>query len=124
MTATTFGWWSAKGGAKSWIFKGTLYGKPIERGIGSVKTVTLAEARKKATQMWIDVSNGIDPKKPKPKPIETFGTFAERCTVEWPEDWRGKTVSGWRQTFRDYASSLMKLPLDRIETEHVLTGAS
>ena len=50
-----------RGGAKSWAFRFTLKGKPREMGFGSLIKVRLADARKKASDARLLLSDGHDP---------------------------------------------------------------
>ena len=49
------------GGAKSWIFRFMLDGRPREMGLGPLHTIPLAEARKRATECRRLRLDGIDP---------------------------------------------------------------
>ena len=49
------------GGAKSWIFRFMLDGRPREMGLGPVHAITLAEARKRAAECRMMRHDGIDP---------------------------------------------------------------
>ena len=46
---------------KAWIFRYTLDGKSREMGLGSLRTVSLAEAREAARECRKQVREGIDP---------------------------------------------------------------
>lgn len=46
---------------KAWIFRYTLDGKPHQMGLGSVRTVSLAEARYAARECRKQLRDGIDP---------------------------------------------------------------
>jgi hypothetical protein len=50
-----------RGGAKSWAFRFMLKGKPREMGFGSLTKVGLADARKKASDARLLLSDGHDP---------------------------------------------------------------
>src|SRR5260221_14600948 len=50
-----------RGGAKSWAFRFMRGGIAREMGLGGVTKVSLAEARKKAIDLRLQLSNGIDP---------------------------------------------------------------
>jgi hypothetical protein len=50
-----------RGGAKSWAFRYMLGGKAREMGLGGLTQVSLADARKKAIDVRLLLSNGIDP---------------------------------------------------------------
>ena len=51
----------AAGGSRSWLFRFMRDGKAREMGLGSVSTVTLAEARERAREARKALSEGIDP---------------------------------------------------------------
>jgi integrase len=48
-------------GAKSWIYRFSLRGKSREMGLGSLTTISLADARLKASECWRQRHEGIDP---------------------------------------------------------------
>src|SRR5262249_43198017 len=50
-----------RGGAKSWAFRYMLHSKAREMGLGALTKVSLADARKKAVDARLLLSNGIDP---------------------------------------------------------------
>ncbi|MGA9894440.1 MAG: Arm DNA-binding domain-containing protein [Xanthobacteraceae bacterium] len=50
-----------RGGAKSWAFRFTLKGKTREMGFGGLMKVSLADARKKAVDARLLLSDGRDP---------------------------------------------------------------
>ena len=47
-----------RNGSKSWAFRFTLRGKPREMGLGGLTKVTLADARKKAADARLLLSDG------------------------------------------------------------------
>ena len=49
-------------GSKSWIFRYMLAGKSTDLGLGPLHTVTLAEARQKATEYRKLLLDGVDPR--------------------------------------------------------------
>ena len=51
----------AKSGAKSWLYKFMLNGRSREMGLGSLKAVSLANAREKAILCRSSLADGIDP---------------------------------------------------------------
>src|ERR1700751_1253606 len=51
----------SRNGSKSWVFRFTLRGKPREMGLGGLTKVTLADARKKAADARLLLSDGHDP---------------------------------------------------------------
>jgi hypothetical protein len=51
----------SKTGSKSWIFQYTSAGKERQLGLGSLNTVPLSDARKRAKAAREQVSQGVDP---------------------------------------------------------------
>ena len=51
----------SKSGAKSWLYKFMLNGRSREMGLGSLKAVSLANAREKAALCRSSLADGIDP---------------------------------------------------------------
>jgi Arm DNA-binding domain len=51
----------SRNGSKSWALRFTLRGKPREMGLGGLTKVTLADARKKAADARLLLSDGRDP---------------------------------------------------------------
>src|ERR1700757_3755425 len=49
------------GGAKSWIYRFMLGGRPREMGLGPLNVISLAEARKRAAEYRRMRHDGIDP---------------------------------------------------------------
>jgi hypothetical protein len=49
------------GGAKSWIFRYKFRGRVRDMGLGPFRVVTLAEARKRAGELRLLRSQGVDP---------------------------------------------------------------
>jgi Arm domain-containing DNA-binding protein len=65
-----------RNGSKSWAFRFTLRGKPREMGLGGLSKVTLADARKKAADARLLLSDGRDPLDLRPRSM-TFDKCAE-----------------------------------------------
>ena len=122
----------SKSGAKSWIMRYTLAGKPVEMGLGSYQTFTLAEARKRATAQRKLLADGINPLETKRNDqltrrmaeasIITFDQAAADYIKSNSPAWRNaKHGDQWRNTIATYASPVIgKLPVSKIETAHVL----
>lgn len=124
-------------GTKSWVF---VYRSPTHRmlradkpvgrtreaGLGSVDTVTLAQARDGAHGLRKQLAAGIDPldvaKVEPPKPRPTFGSVADEVVASLEKGWRNpKHRAQWRMTLEVYAAPIRGLPVDAITTEHILT---
>lgn len=112
--------------ARSWLLRYTHAGKAREKGLGSLKAVTLAEARERAEDIMRAVRRGDDPLAPGAgQPVAAARPFRvaaddyiARKTPEWGEP---KHPLQWRATLETYAHpKLGDLPCDRITTAMVL----
>lgn len=107
-------------GAKSWLLRVQIGGKRRDIGLGSLKLLTLAEAREKAWEMRRAIARGIDPIAEKRKvedPVPTFKEAARRVHEEHKAGWKnGKHQAQWINTLETYAfPKLGKLKVDKIE---------
>ena len=71
-------------GAKSWLFKFMLNGRAREMGLGSLKAVSLASAREKATFCRSSLADDIDPIEAR-KTVHGRGSATERKTITFEE---------------------------------------
>ena len=103
-------------GTKSWIFRYGMNGRktPRDMGLGSVDTVTLAEARDKATEARKAILNGIDPIEAKRAAKQAgaleaasaivFKDCAEKYIAAHKARWRNaKHADQWANTLETYA---------------------
>ena len=107
-------------GAKTWVLRLTAGGKRRDIGLGSLKVVTLAEAREKAHELRRQIANGVDPIAEKRKATEEVPTFRDaalRVHEEQKATWKnGKHQAQWINTLESYAFSLLgDLPVNEIE---------
>ena len=111
------------GGAKSWVFVYRRGGKRTELGLGSLKSVSLADARGKAAECRTLLADGKNPKDAR-RPVNrtpTFGETADRFVASMEGGWRNdKHKAQWAMTLRDYARPLRDLPVNEVSTEDVL----
>lgn len=115
-------------GGRSWVFMATSGGKRQEIGLGAASSVTLATARRLATEMREAVATGRDPRAvlvPEPhaaKPtVPTFRAFAEEYIVGVEQGWRNPIHrQQWRNSLRDHAKPVLDVPVDEVNTDHVL----
>ena len=109
----------SRNGAKSWAFRYTLKGKPREMGLGGLTKVTLADARKKAADVRLLLSDGHDPlglrqqeevrraaeEKLTAARVMTFDKCAEAYIAAHEMSWRNeKHKQQWRNTLATYVS--------------------
>ena len=116
-------------GAKNWLFIYRWGEKRPSIGLGGYPAVSLAEARKHATQCrgWLNEAPKTDPKRawkalsaPQVEQ-ETFGPFALNHIDAIKGDFRNaKHIAQWRSTLETYAASIWDTPLNEIGVEDVL----
>lgn len=129
-------------GAKRWTFIYRWQGKRREMGLGSFVAVSLSAARVKASDCRAQVDAGDDPIKVRREakaaaeraPVPTFGQAAESYVKSHRTAFRNeKHLDQWLMTlslqrdpdtgeFRStgYCLSLRNVPVDQVQTEHVL----
>src|SRR5262249_28061951 len=110
-------------GAKSWLFMWKRGGRRQARGLGSVDTVSLAEARELAADMRKLLREGRDPPSAKvlKAGVPTFGAVADEYIAAQQAAWgNAKHVYQVRLQLTRYAGPLRSLPIDQITTDSVL----
>jgi len=119
-------------GAKNWVFRFMLNGRPRWMGMGPLHTVNLAEARKRAGEHRLRRHDGIDPIEARraerikaqleaAKAI-TFKECAESYVKAHRAGWRNdKHAAQWEATLATYAEPIIgKLCVQAIDTGLVL----
>ena len=119
-------------GAKSWLYRFMLNGKARAMGLGSVHTVSLAEAREQAIQCRKLTRQGVDPIEARKvertkaqleaaKSI-TFDACATSYIAAHKAGWRNsKHADQWRSTLDTYAMPVFgSLPVQDIDLTLVL----
>src|SRR5690242_10472646 len=100
-------------GAKSWLFCFTLRRRSREMGLGSLRTVSLAQARDAATECRRLIRNGVDPIEARKAQLSaaaleaarsvTFRQAAETYIAAHRPGWRNeKHANQWESTFKAY----------------------
>lgn len=121
-------------GSKSWIFRYRMNGRktPRDMGLGSLDTVTLAEARDKATEARKSILDGKDPIEARKAGRRsealaaasalTFKDCSEKYIAAHKAGWRNeKHGDQWASTLERYAYPFFgKLPVSAIDTALVL----
>ena len=110
----------APGGSKQWILRARVDGERRDMGLGSLKVLTLAEARTKASELRREIARGVDPiaeKKTVVDPVPTFRKAAARVHAYHKAAWKnGKHQAQWISTLENYAFPLLgDSPVDRVE---------
>ena len=103
-----------------WVVRVQSDGKRREFGLGSLKAVSLADARDAAFVMRRKVAQGIDPVEERKQERLVVPTFAEAAKLvheEHQAGWKnGKHQKQWLATLKTYAFPLLgNRPVDQIE---------
>ncbi|MBO1326894.1 integrase arm-type DNA-binding domain-containing protein [Acetobacter suratthaniensis] len=126
-------WLVAQGGAKSWYFRFTspVTGKRREMGIGSVANITLADARRRATEARHQMADGLDPiderRRQKAQDRKetgiTFAEVAQRYIKEMTPGWRDpRAATIWTSSLKRLAFPIVGAnPVAEVETKDVLS---
>ncbi|MDO9025288.1 phage integrase central domain-containing protein [Zwartia sp.] len=112
---------------KSWIYRWGAGGKN-SIGLGSLKDVSLAEARDQAAEYRRQVRKGIDPRTERNKlrtpaqEVMTFQKAAELFIASKGDGWKNKKhAQQWTNTLKTYAYPLIgDIPCSEVTTEHIV----
>ncbi|QND60324.1 tyrosine-type recombinase/integrase [Mesorhizobium huakuii] len=122
----------SSGGAKSWIFRYMLAGRPRKMGLGSVNTVTLKLARERAGEARLKLLDADDPiEQRKAERLEklaasatvlTFKESAEAYIKAHRSGWKNiKHAAQWKATLEAYAyPQFGSFAVSRVDTALVL----
>ncbi len=113
----------SKSGGKSWVQRITIDGKRRDIGLGGYPSVSLAQARKRASYNREAVGNGRDPVAEKHRPaMPTFRETAYAVHEANKPRWRnGSHTSGWIQTLERHAfPKIGNKPVDTISRSDLL----
>lgn len=121
----------SRSGAKSWLFRYMLSGRPREMGLGSLKAVSLSSARDKAAACRAQLAAKTDPIDARERAFE-LGALAPSETISFEEaalrfiaaqeaGWKNaKHAAQWRNTLSTYAFPVAgKIAVDEINTRIV-----
>lgn len=122
-------------GGTSWIFRYKFNKSSTDMGLGGYPSVSLPDARGKASDARKLLANGINPKAARDSERERLSSerraedakrvlfeqmaneYAEAHGPGWSDKWR----RGWLRKLELYAFDMLgKLPVGEIETDHVL----
>lgn len=115
-------------GTKSYAFRYTLQGKPNFIGLGSIKTVSLKEAREAAKAMRKQLLEGVDPGKAKRETraktmaIPTFSEAAARYIEIKKHEWTNqKHADTWESSLRMHIEpTIGMLRVDGIKPDDIV----
>jgi integrase len=116
----------ASTGGKSWVYRYMRNGKTHDLGLGSLNTISQAEAREAALECRKLRLAGNDPLKARraerQRQLPTFEDFAEEYIDRQAPKWTGKrTAEDWRNTMRQHVfPQIGKQPIDEIDTRLVV----
>jgi len=122
----------SKTGAKSWLFRFMLQGRPRMMGLGPLSTISLAEARAKAAEARKLRVAGIDPIEARKAEVAeanlesakaiSFKVAAEKYIEAHKPGWRNeKHAAQWASTLETYAyPALGALPVQGIDVALVM----
>ena len=116
--------------AKYWIYRTAKGGKRTDLSLGKFPDVGVAEARKKASALALEVNSlGHAPTRAKTPPEAVlskaevvFQDFAQALVQDMSPQWKNsKHASQWANTLRDYAYPIIgQKPLGEVTTEDIL----
>ncbi|MBB4286825.1 tyrosine-type recombinase/integrase [Roseospira goensis] len=109
-----------KGGSRKWVLRIQVDGRRRDIGLGSVETVSLAEARAAAEAIRKQYRDGKDPVADRRKARETIPTFADAarlCHQENRPAWKNpKHAAQWLSSLEQHVfPSLGDIRVDRID---------
>lgn len=109
-------------GARSWVLLYQRAARRREIGLGSLRDVSLAEARAKAAELRAAVARGEDPTaRREAGKVRTFGSAADALLADVQAGWRNpKHRAQWKMTLTTYAAELRPKPVAEIGTDDVL----
>ncbi|WP_339542671.1 tyrosine-type recombinase/integrase [Pseudomonas sp. JAI120] len=122
-------------GGTSWIFRYKFNKSSTDMGLGGYPSVSLPDARGKASDARKLLANGINPKAARDSERERLSSerraedakrvFFEQMANEYAEahgpGWSDKWRRGWLRKLELYAFEILgKLPVGEIETDHVV----
>ena len=113
-----------KNGRKSWVQRITVDGRRRDVGLGGYPTVSLAQARKRASDNREAISSGRDPVAEKHRPaMPTFSEAAHTVHEANKPRWRnGSHTRAWIQTLERHAFPKMgSKKIDTVSRTDVLT---
>ena len=125
-----------RNGSKRWAFRFMLNGTQHEMGFGGLNKVSLADARKKASDARLLLSEGRSPlihkqeletqrntaEKLSAARSMTFDKCAEVCVSAHEISWKNeKHRQQWRNTLANYVSPVFgSIPVQDVDTDHLL----
>ena len=122
--------WIKDNGNKYWLMRYAFQGKRHDLSLGAFPEVSIADAKKKATDLRQQINHGINPKRTRaPVAVEpkaalpTFEIFAleivQNKRIEWSNP---KHAMQWENTLKDYAFPVIgQKTVDQVTMQDILT---
>ena len=112
----------SKTGAKSWVFITRHASAQRELGLGSLRDVPLATARRKAAEYREALAGGTDPKTLRVETVApAFGEAACQLIESLRPSWKNaKHAQQWENTIAQYCESLKSKRVNQIVVDDVL----
>ena len=110
-------------GSRKWMLRFTWRGQAKEMGLGSARSVPLADAREKAAAARRKIAQGFNPidERKRDGGIPTFGEMADDVREALSAGFRNeKHKAQWKATLETYAAPLRNKPVDTVATDDVL----
>jgi integrase len=117
-------------GSRSWTLRYQRHGKPHWMGLGSVETLSLADARERARLERVRLLDGIDPLQARharhaeqrrtDASTITFRQAAKTVIEARESEWNGEHARQWRASVAEVDSALGGIPVAVIDTALVL----
>lgn len=106
-----------RGNSRSWVYRSTVNGKRVKRGLGSIKDVSLAQARQKVLDIKI---NGLGKEQKREAKFKDFYIEAVEHVGEIKQWKNPKSESQWKNTITTYALPYIgEKSLSNITTEDI-----
>jgi integrase len=98
-------------------------GKRRELALGSASVMSLKDARAKAREILAAIAQGADPlAAASPKMSPSFGDVAEQVLASLEGGFaNAKHRQQWRNTIATYCAHMLAVPINEVNTQHVLT---
>ena len=109
--------------AKSWVLRIQVNGTRRDIGLGSISTLTLAEAREEAAKLRKAARMGEDPIAERDrvrKPLPTFRAAGEACHTELSKGWEPKHAAAFLSSLKQHAfTKLGNIRVDQVDASAI-----
>lgn len=120
------------GVTKAWQLRYTLGGTRKVMGLGAYPDVSIKDAREKTAAAHEKVDAGIDPVVARAaartvidaarEAMPTFEEWSNEMIDLWAPSFKNpKHVAQWRSTIKTYCNTILKLPVNAVTSEHIIS---